>query len=88
MISKLCRALDRARQFAAEVRRRLGDAATAALQQRRLRGCGGTHGTGRNCTQGRAMASYQYVHVMKDLTKAYPDGREVCEGITLPFLPG
>ena len=23
------------------------------------------------------MASYQYVYVMKDLTKAYPGGREV-----------
>ncbi|RUT27246.1 energy-dependent translational throttle protein EttA [Asaia sp. W19] len=34
------------------------------------------------------MAAYQYVYVMKDLTKAYPGGREVFKGITLSFLPG
>ncbi len=34
------------------------------------------------------MASYQYAYVMKDLTKAYPGGREVFKGITLSFLPG
>jgi ATP-binding cassette ChvD family protein len=34
------------------------------------------------------MASYQYVYVMKDLTKAFPGGREVFRGITLAFLPG
>ncbi|MBO1328100.1 energy-dependent translational throttle protein EttA [Acetobacter suratthaniensis] len=34
------------------------------------------------------MASYQYVYVMKDLTKAYPGGREVFKGITLSFVPG
>ncbi len=34
------------------------------------------------------MASYQYVYVMKDLTKNYPGGREVFKGITLSFLPG
>jgi ATP-binding cassette ChvD family protein len=34
------------------------------------------------------MASYQYVYMMKDLTKAYPGGREVFKGITLSFLPG
>ncbi|CAI9120950.1 energy-dependent translational throttle protein EttA [Brytella acorum] len=34
------------------------------------------------------MAPYQYVYVMKDLTKAYPGGREVFKGITLSFLPG
>ena len=34
------------------------------------------------------MASYQYVYVMKDLTKAYPGGREIFKGITLSFLPG
>jgi ATP-binding cassette ChvD family protein len=33
------------------------------------------------------MAAYQYVYVMKDLTKAYPGGREVFKGITLSFLP-
>jgi energy-dependent translational throttle protein EttA len=34
------------------------------------------------------MASYQYVYVMKDLTKSFPGGREVFKGITLSFLPG
>ncbi|WP_298216451.1 energy-dependent translational throttle protein EttA [Acidocella sp.] len=34
------------------------------------------------------MAAYQYIYVMKDLTKAYPGGREVFKGITLSFLPG
>ena len=34
------------------------------------------------------MASYQYVYVMKDLTKAFPGGREVFKGVTLSFLPG
>ncbi len=34
------------------------------------------------------MASYQYVYVMKNLTKAFPGGREVFKGITLSFLPG
>src|SRR3712207_9553867 len=33
------------------------------------------------------MAAYQYVYVMKSLTKAYPGGREVFKGITLSFLP-
>src|SRR5579859_4764636 len=40
-----------------------------------------------NGVQGN-MASYQYVYVMKDLTKAFPGGREVFKGITLAFLPG
>jgi ATP-binding cassette ChvD family protein len=34
------------------------------------------------------MASYQYVYVLKDLTKAFAGGREVFKGITLSFLPG
>jgi ATP-binding cassette ChvD family protein len=34
------------------------------------------------------MAAYQYVYVMKDLTKSYPGGREIFKGITLSFLPG
>ena len=33
------------------------------------------------------MPAYQYVYVMKDLTKAYPGGREIFKGITLSFLP-
>jgi ATP-binding cassette ChvD family protein len=33
------------------------------------------------------MAAHQYVYVMKDLTKAYPGGRDVFKGITLSFLP-
>src|SRR6516165_8771960 len=36
----------------------------------------------------RILPSYQYVYVMKDLTKAFPAGREVFKGITLAFLPG
>jgi sulfate-transporting ATPase len=34
------------------------------------------------------MAAYQYVYVMKDLTKNFAGGREVFKGITLSFLPG
>jgi ATP-binding cassette ChvD family protein len=34
------------------------------------------------------MAAYQYTYVMKDVTKAFPGGREVFKGITLSFLPG
>jgi ATP-binding cassette ChvD family protein len=34
------------------------------------------------------MASYQYIFVMRDMTKAYPGGRKVLENITLAFLPG
>ncbi|MEM7120143.1 MAG: energy-dependent translational throttle protein EttA [Pseudomonadota bacterium] len=34
------------------------------------------------------MAAYQYVYVMKGLTKTYPGGREVLKDIWLSFLPG
>ncbi|HEY1933231.1 MAG TPA: energy-dependent translational throttle protein EttA [Acetobacteraceae bacterium] len=34
------------------------------------------------------MPAYQYVYVMKDLTKSFAGGREVFKGITLAFLPG
>ena len=34
------------------------------------------------------MASYQYVYVMKDLSKKYAGGKEVLKGIYLSFLPG
>ncbi|MGH7120256.1 MAG: energy-dependent translational throttle protein EttA [Acetobacteraceae bacterium] len=34
------------------------------------------------------MPNYQYVYVMRDLTKAWPGGRELFRGITLSFLPG
>ena len=34
------------------------------------------------------MASYQYVYVMKDLSKAYPGGKKVLEGMYLSFFPG
>ena len=34
------------------------------------------------------MASYQYVYVMKNLTKVFPGGREILKGVTLAFLPG
>jgi sulfate-transporting ATPase len=35
-----------------------------------------------------SMASYQYIYVMKDLTKSYQVGREVLNNVTLSFLPG
>src|SRR5581483_5542012 len=34
------------------------------------------------------MASYQYIYVMKGLSKTYPGGREVLKDIFLSFLPG
>ncbi|HEX2217596.1 MAG TPA: ATP-binding cassette domain-containing protein, partial [Gemmatimonadales bacterium] len=34
------------------------------------------------------MASYQYIYIMKRLTKIYPGGKKVLEDITLAFLPG
>src|SRR5271170_6022662 len=34
------------------------------------------------------MASYQYVYVMKGLSKIYPGGKKVLEDIWLSFLPG
>ncbi len=34
------------------------------------------------------MASYQYVFVMKDLTKVYPGGKKTLENVFLSFLPG
>jgi sulfate-transporting ATPase len=34
------------------------------------------------------MAAYQYIYVMKGLTRTFPGGREVLRGITLSFLPG
>ncbi len=34
------------------------------------------------------MAAYQYIYVMKGLSKVYPGGREVLRNITLAFLPG
>jgi len=34
------------------------------------------------------MAAYQYVYVMKNLTKAYPGGKEILKGLNLSFLPG
>jgi energy-dependent translational throttle protein EttA len=34
------------------------------------------------------MAAYQYIYVMKGLSKAYPGGREVMKDIWLSFLPG
>jgi ATP-binding cassette ChvD family protein len=35
-----------------------------------------------------AMASYQYVYVMKGLSKTFPGGREILKNISLSFLPG
>ena len=34
------------------------------------------------------MASYQYIYVMKGLSKTYPGGRQVLKDITLSFFPG
>jgi energy-dependent translational throttle protein EttA len=34
------------------------------------------------------MAAYQYIYVMKNVSKIYPGGREVMKNITLAFLPG
>jgi len=34
------------------------------------------------------MASYQYIYVMKNLTKVFPGGKEILKDITLSFLPG
>jgi ATP-binding cassette ChvD family protein len=34
------------------------------------------------------MASHQYIYVMKDLSKAFPGGKKVLEGIYLSFFPG
>ena len=34
------------------------------------------------------MAAYQYIYVMRNLSKIYPGGREVMKNITLAFLPG
>jgi sulfate-transporting ATPase len=34
------------------------------------------------------MASYQYVYVMRQMSKVYPGNREVLKDVTLAFLPG
>ncbi len=34
------------------------------------------------------MASYQYIFVMKQLTKIFPGGKKLFENVTLAFLPG
>ncbi|CCQ75200.1 energy-dependent translational throttle protein EttA [Magnetospira sp. QH-2] len=34
------------------------------------------------------MAAYQYIYVMKNLSKIFPGGREILKGLTLSFLPG
>jgi len=34
------------------------------------------------------MASYQYIYVMKKMTKVFPGGKEILKDITLSFLPG
>jgi sulfate-transporting ATPase len=34
------------------------------------------------------MAAYQYVYVMKNLSKVYPGGKKVLDNVTLAFLPG
>lgn len=37
---------------------------------------------------GDSMASYQYVYVMKQLSKSFPGGKQVLKDIYLSFLPG
>lgn len=34
------------------------------------------------------MASYQYIYVMKNLSKTYPGGKEILKGVYLSFFPG
>ncbi len=34
------------------------------------------------------MPSYQYIYMMKNLSRTYPGGREVVKNVTLAFLPG
>ena len=34
------------------------------------------------------MAAYQYIYVMKKLSKIFPGGKKILEGVTLAFLPG
>src|SRR5687768_4196992 len=34
------------------------------------------------------MASYQYIYVMNSVSKTFPGGKKVLEGITLSFFPG
>jgi len=34
------------------------------------------------------MASYQYIYVMKRLSKIFPGGKKIMENVTLAFLPG
>jgi ATP-binding cassette ChvD family protein len=34
------------------------------------------------------MPAYQYIYVMKNVSKIYPGGREILKGLTLSFLPG
>ena len=34
------------------------------------------------------MASYQFIYVMKQLSKAFPGGKKVLENISLSFFPG
>ena len=37
--------------------------------------------------KGRTMTSYQYSYVMKNLSKTFPGGKEILQGVTLSFLP-
>ena len=34
------------------------------------------------------MAAYQYIYVMKRLTKIFPGGKKILENVTLAFMPG
>jgi energy-dependent translational throttle protein EttA len=52
------------------------------------RGAAAATATTSNDRISGSMASYQYVYVMKDLSRTYPGGREVLKGVTLSFFPG
>jgi ATP-binding cassette ChvD family protein len=42
----------------------------------------------RSATRSTQVASYQYSYVMKNLSKAYPGGKKVLDGVYLSFFPG
>jgi ATP-binding cassette ChvD family protein len=38
--------------------------------------------------ESATLASYQYIYVMKNLSKIFPGGKKILENVTLAFLPG
>ena len=55
---------------------------------RRQKGISASKSSNHSDEDEKAMASYQYIYVMKNLGKAYPGGKEVLKNIHLSFLPG